>query len=125
MAEGKLHSIADFRRGYEEERRLRGFRSGCGFVSATWLLACPRCGRADLEDVELSGRGRIAAFSVQNVPSDEFLNEAPYAYVVVDLDEGGRLTGWVPGVASDRELSIGTRVRFAPSYRPGVQFERE
>lgn len=118
------HTIEEFRRGYETEQRLRGFRSGCGFVAATYLLACPRCGRHDLAEADLSGRGTVAAYSVQNVPSDEFLNDAPYAYVVVDLEEGGRITGWIPGVAAESDLAIGDRVHFVPGYRPGVQFQK-
>ena len=118
------HSIADYRRGYEEEKRLRGFRSACGFVTATWGLVCPRCGRRDLEEAELSGRGKIATFSVQTVPSDEFLNDAPYAYVVVDLYEGGRITGWIPSISHESELTIGEPVHWVESYKPGVRFER-
>lgn len=119
------HSIAEFQHGYEEERRIRGFRSACGFTTATWMLVCPNCGKRDLVETELAGRGRVVAFSVQTVPSDEFLNDTPYAYVVVELDEGGRVTGWIPSIASESELAIGERVRFHPSYKPGIQFERE
>ncbi|HEY6238626.1 MAG TPA: OB-fold domain-containing protein [Thermoplasmata archaeon] len=117
-----LHSIAEFRTAYEDGTRLRGFRSGCGFVTATWGLACPRCGRRDLEETELGGRGKIAAYSVQNVPSDEFLNDAPYAYVVVDLDSGGRISGWIDGVRNDDELEVGEAVVWVPSYKPGIHF---
>jgi uncharacterized OB-fold protein len=118
------HSIAAYRHGYEEEGRLLGFRSACGFVTATWDLVCPRCGLRDLSEVELAPEGRLVAFTVQTVPSDEFLNDAPYAYVLVDLDGGGRVTGWIPGVSSESELAVGDRVRFLPSYKPGVQFAR-
>jgi uncharacterized OB-fold protein len=121
----RAHSIDDFRHGYEEGHRLRGFRSGCGFVTATWGLVCPRCGKRDLTDIDLSGHGSVVAFSVQTVPSDEFLNDAPYAYVVVELEEGGRITGWMPSVRSESELSIGTKVHWVPSYKPGVQFEKD
>ena len=116
------HSIADYRTAYEEGARLRGFRSGCGFVTATWGLVCPRCGQRDLAEVDLSGRGRIVAYSVQNVPSDEFLNDAPYAYVVVELGEGGRITGWIDGIAREADLALGTAVEWVPSYKPGVHF---
>ena len=119
-----VHSIADYRRGYEDEKRIRGFRSACGFVAATWGLICPRCGARDLVEVDLSGNGRVLALSVQNVPSDEFLNDAPYAYVVVELAEGGRITGWVPGVRGDADLAIGDPVRWVESYQPGVHFEK-
>ncbi len=119
------HTIREFEHGYEEESRLRGFRSACGFVTATWGLVCPACGARDLAEHALSGRGRIVAGTVQTVPSDEFLNDAPYAYVVVELDEGGRMTGWMPGVRRDADLHLGDRVRWRPSYKPGVIFERD
>lgn len=86
---------------------------------------CPRCGKSDLAETVLSGRGTIAALTVQTVPSDEFLNEAPYAYVVVELEEGGRITGWIPGVSTDQQLKIGDRVHWVESYKTGVQFARD
>ena len=94
-------------------------------MTATWGLACARCGRAELEEVALSERGVVAAFTVLSVPGDEFLNDAPYAYVVVELDGGGRVTGWMPTVRSERDIAIGARVRFVPGYKPGVQFVKE
>jgi uncharacterized OB-fold protein len=116
------HTIADYRSAYEQGLRLRGFRSGCGFVTATWGLVCPHCGQRDLVETDLTGRGRIEAFSVQNVPSDEFLNDVPYAYVVVALEEGGRITGWIDGIAREADLAIGAPVEWVTSYKPGVHF---
>ncbi|EQD71423.1 protein containing DUF35 [mine drainage metagenome] len=125
MTAAGLHSITDYLNGYANEGRLRGLACGCGFRTATWVLACPRCGARNLTEVDLSGRGRVVACSVQHVPSDEFLNEAPYAYVVVELDDGGRVTGWVAGVADPTEIPLGTAVHFQPGYKPGVQFVRD
>ncbi|HLY77000.1 MAG TPA: OB-fold domain-containing protein [Thermoplasmata archaeon] len=119
------HTIHEFEHGYEEEQRLRGFRSACGFVTATWGLHCPRCGKLDLVEFPLSGKGVVAAFTVQNVPADEFVNDAPYAYVLVDLDEGGRISGWMPSIRSVTDLAIGERVHWVQSYKPGVQFEKD
>jgi uncharacterized protein len=120
------HSVAEFVKGYEEDGRLRGFRCRrCGQVTATWGLACSRCGAAELEDAPLSDRGRVLSFTVLHVPGDQFLNDAPYAYVVVELDGGGRVTGWMPEVRAESDLEVGTRVRFRPGYRPGVQFVRD
>jgi uncharacterized protein len=120
-----FHSIDEYRHDYEEGTRLRGFRSACGFVAATWGLVCPNCGVRDLSEVELSGTGRLVAFTVQNVPGDEFLNDAPYAYVIVELDGGGRITGWIDGIRSEPELSEGMRVVWTPTYKPGVHFRPE
>lgn len=119
-----LHSIDEYRHDYEEGVGLRGFRSGCGFTTATWGLVCPQCGQRDLAEARLSGKGRLVAFTVQNVPGDEFLNDAPYAYVVVELEEGGRMTGWIDGIRAESELAVGQPVEWAPTYKPGVHFRR-
>ncbi len=94
-------------------------------MTATWALACPRCGRAALLEAPLGERGTVVAFTVLSVPGDEFLNDAPYAYVVVELDGGGRVTGWMPSIKSEGDLAIGARVHFVPGYKPGVQFARD
>jgi uncharacterized OB-fold protein len=67
----------------------------------------------------------VAAFTILTVPGDEFLNDAPYAYVVVDLDGGGRITGWMPTVKAENELTIGDRVHYVTGYKPGVQFAKD
>ncbi len=119
------HSVEAFVRGYENDRLLRGFRCPkCGTLTATWGLACSRCGTAPLEEATLNGRGTVVAGTIVQVASDEFVNDAPYAYVLVELDGGGRLSGWIPQIRDAAEIAPGTPVRFAPSYKPGVQFER-
>jgi uncharacterized OB-fold protein len=94
-------------------------------ITATWGLACPKCGKPDLEEKELAPRGKVTAFTILSVPGDEFLNDAPYAYVVVELEGGGRVTGWMPAVKSETDLAIGTPVHFVPGYKPGVQFVKD
>ena len=43
------HTIDEWIHGYEEGATLRGFRCPhCGFITATWTLACPRCGTVGL-----------------------------------------------------------------------------
>lgn len=113
-------------KGYEEGGKLRGFRCAhCGLITATWGLACSRCGESRLEETELSPKGKVVACTILTVPGDEFLNEAPYAYVVVDLDGGGRITGWMPSVRAENEIAIGDRVRYVSSYKSGVQFAKD
>ena len=120
------HTIEQFLRGYEGERTLRGFRRpACGIRTATWGLACSRCGHHPLEETTLSDRGTIVVGTIVAVAADEFVNDAPYAYVLVELDGGGKISGWMPRVGSERAISPGTRVRFAPSYKPGVQFAKD
>jgi uncharacterized OB-fold protein len=120
------HTIAEYYRGYEEEQKLRGFRcTNCDLTTATWGLRCPKCGHGDRVELELSGKGRVTAYTILAVPGDDFINDAPYAYVVVELNEGGRITGWMPTVRQVSDLAIGDAVHFVPGYKPGVQFVRD
>lgn len=120
------HTVEEYIKGYEEGGRLRGFRcTNCGLITATWGLACSRCGHPTLEERELSGQGKVVAFTILTVPGDEFVNDAPYAYVVVELDGGGRVTGWMPSVRAEHEVEIGDRVHYVPGYKPGVQFIKD
>jgi len=113
-------------KGYEEGGKLRGFRcTHCGLITATWGLACSRCGHPELVEAELTTKGKVVAFTILTVPSEDFLNDAPYAYVLVELDGGGRVTGWMPSVRAENQIRIGDRVHYVAGYKPGVQFEKD
>ena len=72
-----------------EEGKLTGYSCAkCGRKGVTFAVACPSCGSVDLTPFTFSGRGTIRTFTILTVPSEQFVNDAPYTYVVVDLDEG-------------------------------------
>ncbi len=75
--------------------------------------------------MELNPNGKVVAFTILTVPSEDFLNDAPYAYVVVELNGGGRITGWMPTVRAENQISIGDRVHYVTGYKPGVQFVKD
>jgi uncharacterized OB-fold protein len=120
------HSIREFTHAYEEEGRLLGYACrSCGFLTLTYLLVCPRCGTPhSLEDRPFAGKGHVLSYTLQHVPSDEFVNDAPYAYALIELEEGVRTSGWLPGVKRPEDLAIGDAVQWTRSYRTGLVFEK-
>jgi uncharacterized OB-fold protein len=66
----------------------------------------------------------VITFTIQNLASEEYMNETPFAWAIIELDDGSRITGWVPYVGSEDDLSIGDTVEFEPTYKPGVMFEK-
>jgi uncharacterized OB-fold protein len=53
---------------------------------------CPTCFSTSLEWAPLAGRGRVFAFTIVHQPAHpSFEPEAPYAYAIVQLDEGVRI----------------------------------
>lgn len=82
------------------------------------------CGGQRFRIVEFAHEGTVVTYTIQHVASEQFLNDVPFAWVVVELDGGPRVSGWVPFIARAEELPIGQRVRFVTSYRPGMTFEK-
>jgi uncharacterized OB-fold protein len=87
-------------------RRLMTTRCrACGSLRFPPRAWCPDCLSEDLEWVELSGRGRLAAFSTQETA---IRFRAPDVIGLVDLDDGVRVLSHIAGRYED--LSIGDAV---------------
>jgi uncharacterized OB-fold protein len=81
----------------------------CEACAARWLFRrdfCPQCGCQPPQPLALTGVGIVhAATVVHRAPDDEFRAIAPYALVLVELDEAVRVMGHAPLGAA-----IGARV---------------
>lgn len=67
--------------------------SECGKVFFPKRVICPECRRrGKLEDIKLSGKGKIYTYSVINTPTDEFKTLAPYVVAIIELEEGTKIT---------------------------------
>ena len=61
---------------------------------------CMHCGGRDVVWRRASGRGRVYSFTiVHRAPEPAFAPDVPYAVVVVDLAEGGRMMSNIVGCA--------------------------
>lgn len=91
--------------------------------------ACPSCLRADWEWSPVSGKARLHTFTVVRQPSNPAFNEdVPYAYALVQLDEGPRMISNVvdcpipDGLAIDMRLEVSfddvTDEWTLPKFRP-------
>jgi uncharacterized OB-fold protein len=115
--------------------RLLGTRCpACGTVAFPSRAVCGGCGCRTLEPAELSGQGRVHAFTTVRTPPAGF--DAPYLAAVVDLDEGPRVFAMLtaelsepsePSGAGEAGAAGGARVRAVPARvrdgKPGFAFE--
>jgi len=82
----------------------------CGNVFFPLRIICPECrSKGKLENIKLSGHGKIYTYSVINTPTDEFKEIAPYAVAIVKLDEGAKLTTQIVDCELD-DIGIGDEV---------------
>lgn len=84
---------------------------GCKKLFVPPRYHCSQCGKDAFSEVALSGNGEVYSYTIIRVPFEEFLDEAPYAFAEVKLDEGlvvpGRFTN-----EKQKEVKIGSRVSF-------------
>ncbi|MFF6776878.1 Zn-ribbon domain-containing OB-fold protein [Streptomyces sp. NPDC012637] len=117
-----LHDLA--------ERRTVGERCpSCAKVYVPPRGACPTCGVATTERVEVGPRGTVTTFCIVNIKAAHTANldiEVPYVYAHIALDGAGlALHGRIGGIPYD-QVRMGLRVepvwteggRYPDHYRP-------
>lgn len=84
--------------------------SQCGKVFFPKRVICPECRRkGKLDDIHLSGKGKIYTYSVINTPTDEFKSLAPYVVAIIELEEGAKITSQIVD-CNPEEVEIGDEV---------------
>ena len=78
--------------GLKQGRLLLQHCLACGHVQVYQQGLCRECGSERLEHRAASGRGRVHSFSVvHRAPGPAFRADAPYAVLLVELEEGPRM----------------------------------
>ena len=101
---------------YIAEHKLMAARcKKCGGVYAPPRAICPKCHNEELEWVETSGKGKLAAFTVilsgpTFMVEQGFDRKNPYVSGIVELEEGTRISARITGINPTKpaEIQIGT-----------------
>ncbi|MFF6791948.1 Zn-ribbon domain-containing OB-fold protein [Streptomyces filamentosus] len=109
------------------ERRTVGERCpSCAKVYVPPRGACPTCGIATTDRVEVGPRGTVTTFCIVNIKAKNLDIEVPYVYAHIALDGAGlALHGRIGGIPYD-QVRMGLRVepvwseggRYPDHYRP-------
>ncbi len=83
----------------------------CNYVQVYHQAICRKCGSTALEHRPASGYATVYSFSVvHRAPGPAFKEDAPYAVLLVELDEGPRMiSSFVGGKPED--VAFGMRLR--------------
>lgn len=106
---------------YLAQHKLVGSRSvSSGNLYVPPRPMCPKTHSTDMELVEVSGKGKLVAFSVITIAPTAMIeagyNRAnPYCAGVVELDEGPKVSGQILGVdmAHPENIKIGISLKAA------------
>jgi hypothetical protein len=97
---------------YLSEKKLMGVRClACDSLYIPPRAVCPQCRSAELEWAEMSGQGRLAAFTVIYIAPTMMLEEGysrekPYCSGIVELAEGPKISARILGVDVENPASI-------------------
>jgi uncharacterized OB-fold protein len=97
------------------EEKLMGSRcKSCGKQYVPPRSICIDCHGSEMEWIEMSGKGRLAAFTVINIPppfmiAQGYNRKNPYCTGVVELAEGTKVDARIEGVdcANPENIKVG------------------
>ena len=106
--------------------KLIGFTcTSCKYDRFSPMTRCPKCKSSAIATREFSKTGKVESYTIQSVASEAFLNETPFAFAIIQLDDGPRVSGWIPWIAKPKDLATGQKVEYTASYKPGMMFEKK
>ena len=85
------------------ERKLMGVKCNhCGSMLVPPKPMCTNCFSTDFTWVHLGRKGRLVTYTVIHIAPEQFQSIAPYAYGIVELENGLRLPGMIRGLELEK-----------------------
>jgi uncharacterized OB-fold protein len=117
---------------YLAEKKLMGSRcQSCGALHLPPRSLCPACYGGELDWEQLSGRGKVVAFTTVHIAPTAMLEAGygrtnPYCTGIVQLDEGPSISAQITGVdpAAPDQIEIGMPVQVSFVQRGEGEEER-
>jgi len=97
---------------YINSKKLMGSKcKKCGAVDVPPRKLCIKCNSTDVDWIEMSGNGKIAAYSCISVGTTFMVEKGysmkkPYCFSVIKLDEGPMISGQLLGVDESKPDTI-------------------
>ena len=98
----------------------------CGELHLATVYFCKKCGSKEFEDSIIKGSGKVATYTIMTVPPEGFEDLAPYAWVVMEIDDSDiRVSGFLPKIATPADLPIGTPLKITGFDERGIVLEKQ
>lgn len=107
-------SAASFDQYLAEHKLMAAHCASCGTMHLPPRAICPECHSDQMEWVETSGKGKLAAFTVIYVAPNAMIaqgfgREKPYITGIVEIEEGAKISARIIGfdAAKPETIKIG------------------
>jgi uncharacterized protein len=99
-------TIEQFYKFMAQKKLMAGRCLKCGKIHLPPRLLCDNCYGQQFEWMQISGKGKLVTYTVIHVASQQFQALTPYAVGIVQLENGLRIPGMIPGLTQE-QLKIG------------------
>jgi len=105
--------VEDFVTYLEQGKVMTTRCKQCGGKYFPPRMDCPRCLSSEVEWFEITGRGKLATYTVVNYGPTGFENDAPYTLAVADFD-GLRVFGRLSKDIPPEAIELGMALKVVP-----------
>lgn len=108
-------TVANFNNYLAGKKLMAAHCNACGATFVPPRAICAACHSEDMTWVEMSGKGKLAAFTSINIGSTQMIEEGfdrdnPYWTGIVELEEGPKVSARLSGFSEPSPDLIGTPV---------------
>ena len=97
----------------------------CDELHLATVYFCSKCGSKEFENSILKGTGKVVTYTIMTVPPAGFEDLAPYAWVVMELNDSGiRISGFLSNIQKPEDLQIGAVVKVVDFDNRGIVLEK-
>ena len=97
----------------------------CDELHLATVYFCSKCGSKEFENSILKGTGKVVTYTIMTIPPAGFEDLAPYAWVVMELNDSGiRISGFLPNIQKPEDLQIGAVVKVVDFDNRGIVLEK-
>ena len=94
--------------------------NSCGKINFPPRLICSVCQSKDLEKTKLAEKGKVLTYTIIRVPPRQFVDQAPYAVGIVELDDGVKITGQIVDCNfEDIKIGLNVKIEFRKIFDVG------
>jgi len=106
MGVNEPFTIEQFYKFLREGKLMAGKCVKCGKIHLPPRPLCDNCYSQEFEWVNVSGKGKLATYTVISIAPQQFQDLTPYAVGIVQLESGLKIPGMIQEV-KEEELKIG------------------
>ena len=111
--EGAPFTIEQFFKFLKDKKLMAAKCRRCSSMFIPPRPMCTNCFCKELNWVQLKTRGKLVTYTIIHVAPEQFSSIAPYAYGIIQLENGLRIPGMIRGLENDKiEVGIELEVDF-------------